>query len=151
MFEITLDEKALSSRVKSLIGIPDAFLSDSVITSPDFKLKAQKYINKQLVQIADNYNESITDELQDLVNMSGVYYIAYLLCVTMPVRLPVRMENISTKTLLQTIDWGKFADEMLGRCDDILTGVLEDEGIEMISGSTIIALSDEMSYPNTLI
>ena len=47
MFEITLDEKALSSRVKSLIGIPDAFLSDSVITSPDFKLKAQKYINKQ--------------------------------------------------------------------------------------------------------
>ena len=49
---------------------------------------------------------------------------------------------------MQTINWDKVSEEMLGRCDDILEQILDDEGIETVLGSTIIELSDETSYPN---
>lgn len=154
MFNISLKDSDLSSRVKSVIGIPDAFLNDSVITSPDFKYKAEIYINSQLNELNEIYEEEekeVSEEVQRLIDMSAIYYIAYLLCVSMPVRLPNRMENISTKTLLQTIDWYKFAEEMLGRCDDLLSKILEDEEVDSSTlGNTVIALSDETTYPNEM-
>lgn len=154
MFSISLKDSDLSNRVKSVIGIPDAFLNDSVITSPDFKYKAEIYINSQLNELNEIYEEEekeVSEEVQRLIDMSAIYYIAYLLCVSMPVRLPNRMENISTKTLLQTIDWYKFAEEMLGRCDDLLNKILEDEEVDSSTlGNTIIALSDETTYPNEM-
>ena len=150
MFKITLDNATISSRVKSVIGVPDAFLSDSAITSPDFKVQAETYINDQLSEIADNYvDKTIPEQLQSKINVSAIYYMCSQLAISMPVRLPIRMENISTKTLLQTIDWFKFSEEMLGRCDSILENILEDEGIESVLGNTMIALSDETTYPNT--
>lgn len=153
MFNISLKDDELSDRVKSVIGIPDAFLNDSVITSPDFKMKAEIYINSQLSEVNEIYNEEereVDEETQRLIDMSAIYYISYLLCVSMPVRLPNRMENISTKTLLQTIDWYKFAEEMLSRCDDLLNKILENEEIDTTIGNTIIALSDETTYPNEM-
>lgn len=148
MFSISLEDKDISARVKSVIGIPDVFLNDDTITSPDFKDRAEIYINSQLSKIQ---NISIKGTEQDLIDMSAIYYISYLLCISMPIRLPQRMENISTKTLLQNIDWYKFGEEMLGRCDDLLNKILEDNDIVIQSGTTMIALSDEMSYPNTSI
>lgn len=148
MFSISLEDKDISARVKSVIGIPDVFLSDVTITSPDFKDKAEMYINSQLKEIQ---NKKVSGTEQDLIDMSAIYYISYLLCISMPIRLPQRMENISTKTLLQNIDWYKFGEEMLGRCDDLLNKILEDNDIVIQSGTTMIALSDEMSYPNTSI
>lgn len=148
MFKISLENVELAKRVKTIIGIPEPFLNDETIISPEFKNKSEIYINNFLKEIKDIV---IENETQNLINMSAIYYIAYLLCVSMPIRLPSRMENISTKTLLQTIDWYKFSDEMLGRCDDLLNKILEDEGIEISYGSTIIALSDETTYPNTTI
>lgn len=147
-FKITLSDTDLCSRVKTVMGIPDAFLPDDVISSPDFKNKSEIYINDILAEIQE---KPISDNTQDLINMSGIYYICSLLCITMPVRLPNRMENLSTKTLLQTINWDKVSEEMLGRCDDILEQILDDEGIETVLGSTIIELSDETSYPNQYI
>ena len=48
MFNISLKDSDLSSRVKSVIGIPDAFLNDSLITSPDYKYKSEIYINSKI-------------------------------------------------------------------------------------------------------
>lgn len=152
MFKITLDNATISNRVKSVIGVPDAFLSDSTITSPDFKVQAETYINDQLSEIVDNYpEETKPEQLQSKINVSAIYYICSQLAISMPVRLPIRMENISTKTLLQTIDWFKFSEEMLGRCNSILDDILEDEGVESVLGNTFIALSDETTYPNASI
>lgn len=149
MFKITLSNSNLATRVKSVIGVPDAFLSDDVVTSPDFKDKAQEYINNQLYDIREKYQDEVPEDIQSKIDMSAVYYICSLIGVTMPVRLPIRMENISTKTLLQTIDWYKFSEEMLSRCDSILSNMLKDEGITDDLGSTIIVLTDETVYPNT--
>lgn len=148
MFEFSLKDEDISKRVKAIIGIPDVFLDDAIIVSPDFKGKAELYVNKQLKELE---GLEPSDSTQELIDMSIIYYICYLLCITMPVRLPVRMENISTKTLLQNIDWNKVGEEMLSRADDLLEQILEDEGIELELGSTFIGLSDETSYPNSML
>lgn len=145
VFTFSLSDETIAERVKAVIGVPEVFLEDEVITSPVYKDKAIIYINKQLKEIADI---EIDDNTQLLIDMAGIYYICHLLCISMQVRLPNRMENISTKTLLQQIDWYKFAEEMLGRAEDILDEILEDNGIEIL-GSTIVALSDETTYPNS--
>lgn len=143
-FNFSITDEVIAERVKDIIGVPDVFLEDEVITSPVYKDKAIIYINKQLKEIAD---KEIDDNTQLLIDMAGVYYICHLLCVSMQVRLPNRMENISTKTLLQQIDWYKFAEEMLGRADEILDDILEEEGVVLL-GNTVVALSDETTYPN---
>lgn len=143
-FKFSLSDEDICSRVKAIMGVPDVFLEDEVITSPAYKEKAEIYLNKQLKQISEI---EVDDDTQSLIDMAGSYYICYLLCVSMPLRLPNRMENISTKTLLQQIDWYKFAEEMLGRADEIIDDILEENGIELL-GNTFIALSDETTYPN---
>lgn len=147
MDKIFEDDEELADRVISVIGIPKELLNPEDIVSPEYKIKAEKYIMRKL--------KAILDEIQDYevesVKMAGVYYVTYLIAPSMPVRLPQRMENISTKTLLQTIDWLAFADEMLNRCDDLLNDLLLDHDIELTYGTTLIDLSDAAPYPNDLV
>ena len=147
-FKFSLSDEDICSRVKAIMGVPDVFLEDEVITSPAYKDKAELYINKSLKELLELEDIELTDDLQALIDMAGTYYICYSLCVSMPLRIPNRMENISTKTLLQQIDWYKFAEEMLKRADEILDDILEENDIEF-QGGTIVALSDETTYPNS--
>ena len=123
-------------------------LSSEDIVSPEFKIKAKKYINRKLESIINEITEKYEKES---VKMAYIYYIVYLIAPTMPLRVPQRMENISTKTILQTIDWNEFANEMLNRCDDLLEDLLEDHGVETVLGSTFVELSDAVPYPNDLV
>ncbi len=147
MDKIFKDEYEIAERVIAVMGIPGEFLNQEDIVSPEYKIKAEKYILKKIKEIVDE----LKDFEKESVRIAYIYYLIYLISPSMPVRLPQRMENISTKTLLQSIDWKEFGEEMLKRCDDLLDELLEDHDIELPIGNTFVELSDQVPYPNSLV
>ena len=143
-FDNIFSTKEVGTRIRAIMGVPEEILDDSVISSPTFKIKAGRYINKK---IADYTDEQLSTSLE-LLNIAYLYYIGYLLCTGMYARLPKQMENVNSKTVLQTIDWDSKALEMLGMCDDTIDEAIAD--IEDIQyGNTFAVLSDSSEYPNT--
>ena len=130
----------LGIRVRAILGVPEEFLEDDVISSPTFVAKANRYINKKI--------EPYEDLDESLITIAYIYYICYLLCFGMVARLPKQMENVNTKTILQNIDWDSKALEMLNACDDTLEEAI-DEPTDY--GATFAVLSDASEYPNTSI
>lgn len=132
----------LSMRVRAILGVPEEFLTEEVISSPIFIEKANKYINKKISEYSQ------LDE--SLINIAFVYYVCYLLCAGMYSRLPKQMENVNTKTILQNIDWDKKALDMLDQCNETLEeAISEFEDIQY--GDSFAVLTDSSEYPNTLI
>lgn len=130
----------LESRVRAILGVPEDFLEDTVISSPTFLIKANKYVNNKI--------KEYTELDESLITIAYIYYICYLLCFGMSARLPKQMENVNTKTVLQNIDWDSKALEMLAACDEALEEAI-DEPIDY--GATFAVLSDVSEYPNTSI
>ena len=132
----------LNTRVRAILGVPEEFLTNEIISSPTFSIKANKYINKKISEYED------LDE--NLLNIAFIYYVSYLLCFGMSARLPKQMENVNTKTVLQSIDWDSKALELLDQCNDAIEEAIEDvEDIQY--GETFAVLSDVSEYPNTSI
>lgn len=133
----------LGTRVRAILGVPELVLIDDIISSPVFITRAEKYINRNIKDYEG------LDE--NLIEIATIYYICYLLCPGMYARLPKQMENVSTKTILQSIDWDKMALEMLGKCDEILEeAILEiDEDIDYAVSFAV--LTDSSEYPNETI
>lgn len=144
-FEKKFESADLSQRVRAIIGIPEEILEDSVISSPTFKIRASKYVNKKILQ----YNEEELNNSLELLNISYLYYICYLLCSGMSSRLPKQMENKSTKTIMQNIDWDSKALEMLDKCNDIIDEIISDIDEDFGYGTTFAVLSNTSEYPNT--
>lgn len=138
--------KDLGIQVRAILGVPEEFLSDDIISSPVFKTKADKYINKKISEIEEDVDIDI-----DLLKIAYVYYICYLLCSGMYARLPKQMENLSTKTILLSIDWDSKALEMLDKCNETIDEALEDIGEEIEAGNSFAVLTDASEYPNTTI
>lgn len=136
----------LGIRVRAIIGVPEEILTDDIISSPTFLIKAEKFINNK---IADFENIELD---MNLINISYLYYVCYLLCSGMYARLPKQMENLSTKTILPTINWDELALDMLNKAnetiDEALEEFIEDDGT---LGNTFAVLSAESEYPNTTI
>lgn len=143
--EIKLGSNTLSKNVRAILGVPEEILTDDIISSPVFLSKAEKYINKKL----KDYESEKLDV--DLLKVSYSYYVSYLLCVGMDARLPKQMENLSTKTILQSINWIEKAEEMLSKCNEIIDDVIEAIDDEVETGSTFAVLTGSSEYPNTLI
>lgn len=138
--------KDLGIQVRAILGVPEEFLSDDIISSPVFKTKADKYINKKISELEEDIDIDI-----DLLKIAYVYYICYLLCSGMYARLPKQMENLSTKTILLSIDWDSKALEMLDKCNETIDEALEDIGEEIEVGNSFAVLTDASEYPNTTI
>lgn len=166
IFELNLEDEEISKRVRAILGVPDNFLTDEVICSPIFKNKAVSYINKAISDYAERIKEIIEEfEKQNeeilepekkvkfdfgLLEIASMYYISYALCIGMDARLPKQMENLSTKTLLQNINWDEKALELLNRCDEAIEDFLEENGIDDTNiYNTFAELSAESQYPNT--
>lgn len=143
-FDIALGQKAIGKRVRSILGVPEEILTDEIISSSIFKEQAENYINKNIKE----YLNLIDEDNTNLLEISSMYYIAYLLCVGMDSRLPKQMENLSTKTVLNSINWDEKALEMLNKANEILDNFLEDYTDET-GYNTFADLSDEMDYPET--
>ena len=61
------------------------------------------------------------------------------------------MENVSTKTVLQTTDWDKMALDFLDKANEMLDKAIEElTGEEESLGTTMAILSEESTYPNTI-
>jgi len=143
-YEIKLGEDAIGKRVRAILGVPEAILTNEIISSSIFKKQAENYINKNI----KDYLELIDKNNTNLLEISSMYYIAYLLCTGMDSRLPKQMENLSTKTVLNSINWDEKALEMLNKADEVLDDFLEDYTDED-GYNTFADLSDEMDYPET--
>ena len=144
-FQDIFSAKELGVRIRAIIGVPEEMLDDSVINSPTFKIKASNYINKKI----DEYtNEQLSTQIE-LLDIAYLYYVCYLLCTGMYARLPKQMENVSTKTILQNIDWDSKALEMLNKCDEIMDEILAELDENFQYGNTFAVLSDVSEYPNT--
>lgn len=143
-YEIKLGEDAIGKRVRAILGVPEAILTNEIISSSIFKKQAENYINKNI----KDYLELINKNNTNLLEISSMYYIAYLLCAGMDSRLPKQMENLSTKTVLNSINWDEKALEMLNKADEVLDDFLEDYTDED-GYNTFADLSDEMDYPET--
>lgn len=133
----------LETRVRAIMGVPELILLDEVIASPDFSVRAERYINKRIKEY-DELDES-------LIQIATVYYICYLLCPGMYARLPKQMENVSTKTVLQNIDWDKMALEMLGKCNDLIEEAILEVDDNVDYSASFAVLTDSSEYPNTTI
>lgn len=137
--ENPIDE--LGERVRAIMGVPELVLLDDTISSPVFITKAEKYINKNIQEYED------LDE--NLIEIAIIYYICYLLCPGMYSRLPKQMENVSTKTVLQSIDWDKMALDMLGKCNEILEEAILEVSDDIDYSVSFAVLTDSSEYPNT--
>lgn len=146
-FSKQLDDEELGLRVRAILGVPEEFLTNDVISSPVFQARAEKYVNKKILE----YTEKIEEIDRELLKIGYIYYICYQLCSGMYARLPKQMENLSTKTILLSIDWDAKALEMLNQCDDLIDEALEDVIDEVEYGNTFAVLTNESEYPNTLI
>lgn len=143
--KLKVGRNALSDNVRAILGVPEEILTDDIISSPVFFSKAENYINKKV----KDYNSEELDV--DLLKVALSYYVSYLLCVGMDARLPKQMENLSTKTILQSINWIQKAEEMLSKCNEIIDDVIEAIDGEVETGSTFAVLTGSSEYPNTLI
>lgn len=144
-FEDIFSTKELGTRIRAIMGVPEEILDDVVINSPTFKIKAGAYINKKI----SDYTEEQLSPNFELLNIAYLYYVCYLLCTGMYARLPKQMENVSTKTILQTIDWDSKALEMLNKCDEIMDDIISELDDNFQYGNTFAVLSDSSDYPNT--
>ena len=59
-FEIGLTQNEVGKRVRAILGVPDAVLTDEVISSQTFTKKTELYINRQI----KDYVQYITDETE---------------------------------------------------------------------------------------
>lgn len=143
--KLKVGRNTLSDNVRAILGVPEEILTDDIISSPVFFSKAENYINKKV----KDYNSEELDV--DLLKVAFSYYVSYLLCVGMDARLPKQMENLSTKTILQSINWIQKAEEMLSKCNEIIDDVIEAIDGEVETGSTFAVLTGSSEYPNTLI
>lgn len=137
--------KELGIRIRAIMGVPEEILDDNIINSPTFKIKASNYINKKINEFTD---EQLSTQIE-LLDIAYLYYVSYLLCTGMYARLPKQMENVSTKTILQTINWDSKALEMLNKCDEILDEILSELDDSFQYGNTFAVLTDVSEYPNT--
>lgn len=151
--KFNMNKENLGIRVRAILGVPEEILTDEIISSPVFLTRANKYINKKINGYISQVIEEITleDIDKNLLDIAYIYYICYLLCSGMDARLPKQMENTSTKTILQTINWDEKALEMLQTCNDTLESAMEDIVDESELGFTFATLTDESEYPNTTI
>ena len=133
----------LEDRVRAIMGVPELILIDDVISSPVFLARAEKYINRRIKE----YEE--LDE--SLIQIATLYYICYLLCPGMYARLPKQMENVSTKTVLQNIDWDKMALDMLAKCNEVLEEALLEIDEDIDYSVSFAVLTDSSEYPNETI
>lgn len=131
----------LGIRVRAIMGVPELVLLDEIISSPVFITKAEKYINKNI--------EEYEGLDKRLIEIATIYYICYLLCPGMYARLPKQMENVSTKTVLQSIDWDKMAIDMLGKCNEILEEAISEVTDDIDYSVSFAVLTDSSEYPNT--
>lgn len=143
-FRRFIEREELGTRIRAIMGVPEEILTNEIIVSPTFIKKAENFVNNK---IAD-YEETQLDS--QLLIISGLYYICYLLCPGMYARLPKQMENVSTKTVLQNINWDEKALEFLDKANETMEEALKDLE-EDNGGNTFAVLSAESSYPNTLI
>ena len=138
----------LGNQVRAILGVPQEFLTDEVISSPVFLKQAETYINKKISE----YTIKQGSTPEELLKIGYIYYVCYLLCLGMYARLPKQMDNVNTKTILLSIDWNQMALDMLDRCDEIIDNALEDFQDEDINyGNTYAVLTDASEYPNTTI
>lgn len=137
----------LGTNVRAILGVPEEFLPDTVILSPVFVKKAEKFINNKIKEVS----EDETNLDKTLLKIAYYYYVCYLLCPGMYARLPKQMENVNTKTILLSIDWNQRALEMLNKCNETLDMALEDIGEETDFGNTFAVLTAASEYPNTTI
>ena len=143
--EFKIVKNTLSDNVRAILGVPEEILTNDIISSPVFEAKAENYIIRK---VKDYEQESLD---MDLLRIAYYYYVSYLLCVGMDARLPKQMENLSTKTILQSINWVQKAEEMLAKCNEIIDDVIEAIDGEVETGSTFAVLTGSSEYPNTLI
>ena len=61
------------------------------------------------------------------------------------------MENTSTKTILQSIDWNNIASDMLEKCNDILEDLIEEIDETVDFGTSFAVLTEASEYPNTTV
>lgn len=143
--EIKFEEvnKELPTRARAILGVPEEILTDEIISSPIFALKASKYVNKKIQE----YEE--VDK--DLLDIAYIYYVCYLLCTGMYARLPKQMENTSTKTILQTINWDERALELLNTCDETIDMAIAEIVDDLETGNSFAVLTSSSEYPNTTI
>lgn len=131
----------LEERVRAVMGVPELILTDDIISSPIFIAKAEGYINRKIKEY-EGLDES-------LLQIAAIYYIGYLLCPGMYARLPKQMENTSTKTVLQNIDWDKLALDLLGKCNEIIDDAIFTIGEETDNSVSFAVLTSSSEYPNT--
>ena len=72
-FEIKLGEEAIGKRIRAILGVPEAILTNEIISSSIFKKQAENFINKNIAEFLELIDKNNTN----LLEISSMYYIHY--------------------------------------------------------------------------
>lgn len=149
-YESEMTPEQYCNNVRYNIGVDEVYVSNQDILSPTNDVMFKNFLKKQTADLPDQ--EITADSLIELIDAAKVCYTSSRIARTMNTRLPIRMENLSTKTLLAETDWDALADKMEASASELLADLVDELATEeTIVGSTIVDLTGSNEYTNGLV
>lgn len=109
-------------RVRALLGIDKAYLTDAVIDSKEFCTMSEL----DMIKVVPNYQE-LTGNDKQYFESAVIYDLAARLCPSMKNRLPKKSSGVHFQSELST-DWDKMRAMLLFERDRFISSISGYEG-----------------------
>lgn len=117
MANLILKDGTHYDKVRALLGVDNAYLSDSTIDSSGFVTMTEL----NMIKIVPNYNE-LTDNDKTFFENALIYDLAARICPSMRNRLPKKSSGVHYQNELST-DWDKLRAMLLFERDGFLQSI----------------------------
>lgn len=117
MANLILTDGTHYDRVRALLGVDKAYLSDTVIDSPDFITMSEL----NMIKYVPNY-QSLEGNDKTLFESAVIYDLAARLCPSMKNRLPKKSSGVHFQSELAT-DWDKLRVMLLNDRDTCIQSI----------------------------
>lgn len=122
MPNLILTDGTHCDRVRALLGVDKAYLSDTVIDSPDFITMSEL----NMIKLVPNYQE-LADTDKQYFESATICDLAARLCPSMKNRLPKKSAGVHFQSELST-DWDKLRAMLYYERDNCLQSIGGYEG-----------------------
>ena len=122
MANLILTDGTHYDRVRALLGVDKAYLSDTVIDSPDFITMSEL----SMIKYVPNY-QSLEGNDKILFESAVIYDLAARICPSMKNRLPKKSAGVHFQSELST-DWDKLRAMLYYERDNYLQSISGYEG-----------------------
>lgn len=117
MANLILTDGTHYDRVRALLGVDKAYLSDTVIDSPDFITMSEL----NMIKLVPNYQE-LADTDKQYFESATICDLAARICPSMKNRLPKKSAGVHYRSELAT-DWDKLKTMLLYERENFLQSI----------------------------